>query len=1070
VAVYSDSDRLSLALAAAKLGDWSWDADSDVVTCSDRAAAIFQIPSGSPMTWTGMWELLHPDDAGRARAAVERALATHTDFDVEYRLTNGTGERWVLARGRGLYSETGRVLGMLGVVQDIDESVRTREALRQHADAAGASEERYRAFIDNSSEGIWRLEFTPPIDTSLPVDEQVQLAYANGRLAECNLAMARMYGLDSPEEIVGATLDTMLPASDPEARAYLASIIEAGYRVSDVESKERDVHGNVKYFSNSMSGVVRDGCLHRMWGSQRDISDRKRAGRAQAFLAAIVDSADDAIIAKDLDGVIQSSNAATERIFGYTADELVGRPVRILIPADRQSEEDDILARLRRGDRVDHFETVRLRKDGREIHVSLTVSPVRDDAGRIIGASKIARDITAQRQAAAEIAAQQAWFRITLASIGDAVIATDPRGHVTFMNATAERLTGWRTEDAIDQPLHEVFNIVNEKTRLPVENPGTLVMKLGHMVGLANHTVVIARDGTEHPIADSAAPIRDANDRMLGVVVVFRDVTDERRAEDALAQQREWLETTLESIGDAVVATDVQGRVVFMNRVAEHLTGWHVDQARDRSVYDVFRVVDEQSRQRVDDFVGRVISEGNVVRFGQSSVLVARDGTERTIDHSGAPIRNREGRLTGIVLVFKDVSERRRIELERQGAAAERDRLLDAERAARADAERASRVKDEFVGMVSHELRTPLNAILGWTQLMMSGKRDPAMIERGLEIVARNTRLQAQLISDLLDISRIVSGKLQVDVQAVDLRAVARDAIETVRHDAAAKDIRIELHDDHSTGTIAADPARLQQVIWNLLSNAIKFTGRGGRIDVTLHHHDGHAELTVSDTGAGIRADVLPYVFDLFHQADRSITRRFGGLGLGLAIVKHLMELHGGTVSAESPGEGKGATFRIALPIGIPIPSEAANLPEPAEMPYPAVSLEALRVLVVEDEQDSQDFLRRLLESHGAKVSVAASAREALDAIRERLPQILISDIGLPDMDGYELMRVIRGDDQQQLSVLPAIALTAYARAEDRARAFRAGYQAHLTKPVEPGELVMTIANFAGMVRAHSGR
>ena len=286
--VYSDAERLSLALTAAKLGDWSWDASTDVVTFSDRAAQIFQIPPGPHMTWTAMRELLHPADRDSAREAVEHAARTHTDYDIEYRLTNGTGERWISARGRAVYAEDGTVTGMLGVVQDITEHVRTRETLRAQADAVRESEERYRAFVEHSSEGIWRLEFSPPIDTSLPVEEQISLAYANGRFAECNEVMAHMYRLHSPDDFAGKTLDFMLPASDPEARAYLASIITAGYRVSDVESKERDAEDHVKYFSNSMTGIVIDGRLHRMWGSQRDISDRKQAEHAQAYLAAIV--------------------------------------------------------------------------------------------------------------------------------------------------------------------------------------------------------------------------------------------------------------------------------------------------------------------------------------------------------------------------------------------------------------------------------------------------------------------------------------------------------------------------------------------------------------------------------------------------------------------------------------------------------------------------------------------------------------------------------------------------------------------------------------------------------------
>jgi PAS domain S-box-containing protein len=653
---------------------------------------------------------------------------------------------------------------------------------------------------------------------------------------------------------------------------------------------------------------------------------------AQAYLAAIVDSADDAILSKDTNGIIRSCNRAAERLFGYTAAELIGKPVRILIPADRQAEEDDILARIRRGERVDHFETKRVTKDGRLLDISLTISPVRDSTGTIVGASKIARDITEQRRAAMELAAQQAWFRITLASIGDAVIASDPEGHVSYMNATAERLTGWPLAAAQGRQLEDVFEIVNETTREPVENPAGLVMRLGHIVGLANHTVLIGRHGAEYPITDSAAPIRDAEGRMLGVVLVFRDVSEERRAEGAIAEQGE--------------------------------------------------------------------------------------------------------------------------------------RLLKAERIARAEAERASRVKDEFVAMVSHELRTPLNAILGWTQLTLKAKHDPAAVERGLEVIVRNTRVQAQLISDLLDISRIVSGKIALQIQSVSLTSIVGEAIETVQQEAEAKSIALRTELEDGVGFVAGDPARLQQVVWNLLSNAVKFTPPGGHIVVGLRGMNGHAQITVADDGVGIRAEFLPHVFDRFHQADRSITRRFGGLGLGLSIVKHLVELHGGAVRAESAGEGKGSTFVITLPTSSAAADSDAGEAEVRErIATEAIALQGIRVLVVEDDPDTREFLTRLLDSHGALVVSTASAREALDNFHQARPQILLSDIGLPDMDGYQLIQRIRQQDASAGGTIPAIALTAYARSDDRTRALRAGYQAHVVKPVEAAELLATIESFAEFVR-----
>jgi signal transduction histidine kinase/ActR/RegA family two-component response regulator len=478
----------------------------------------------------------------------------------------------------------------------------------------------------------------------------------------------------------------------------------------------------------------------------------------------------------------------------------------------------------------------------------------------------------------------------------------------------------------------------------------------------------------------------------------------------------------------------------------------------------VFNIINENSRRAVESPVTRVLLEGTVVGLANHTVLIAADGTERPIDDSGAPIRSRDGRIVGVVLVFRDVTERRRGELERRDAALERDRLLDAERAARADAERASRVKDEFVAMVSHELRTPLNAILGWTQLMVKSDAGPDVIRRGLDVITRNTRLQAQLISDLLDISRIVSGKLRLDIAQVDVAAVVSDAIDTVQRDADDKRIAIR-RDMANVGVIAGDAARIQQIIWNLLSNAIKFTPEEGQITVRLRKIGLDAEIAVADTGVGIRPEFLPQIFDRFRQADQSITRRVGGLGLGLSIVKHLLELHGGSITAESGGMGRGATFTIVLPASAAAGTMGMSSDAGANEPMPAPdSLNRLRILVVEDEPDTCEFLERFLTGYGARVVIARSAADALSRLSSETVDIVISDIGLPGMDGYDLIQRIRKLPAHAGGATPAIALTAYARAEDRMRAFRAGYQAHLAKPIEGAELVATISSFAGLI------
>jgi PAS domain S-box-containing protein len=656
----------------------------------------------------------------------------------------------------------------------------------------------------------------------------------------------------------------------------------------------------------------------------------------EAYLAAIVESSDDAIIAKDLDGTIRSFNAAAERLFGYTAAEAIGQSVVMLIPPERRDEETEILARLSRGERISHFETIRVAKNGERIEVSLSISPVRDASGVIIGASKIARDIRETKRAAAALAAQQEWFRVTLGSIGDAVIAADCEGRVSFLNPAAERLTGWPMSDALGRPLAEVFHIVNEESRRPVENPAEKALRLGHVVGLANHTALIARDGTEWPIADSAAPIRDQAGAVLGVVLVFHEISEQRHSE-------------------------------------EHI---------------------------------------------------------RTI-------------------------------------AAERERLLYNERAARAEAERANRVKDEFVAMVSHELRTPLNAILGWIELLKRQHADPATLAHGLEVVGRNTRLQAQLISDLLDVSRIASGKLHLELDRVNLVEIVRQSAESFQPAAADHNIHLDMKLPAEPISLVGDAARLQQVLWNLLSNAIKFTPKGGTVRIELHRREQSAQLLVSDTGMGIRREFLSDIFERFRQGAAMTTRRHTGLGLGLSISKHLVELHGGTIAASSAGEGMGATFAVELPL------QHAALGEPTARPGPTseetasqaatISFAGTVILVVEDDADTRELVGRLLESHGARVLLAASAPEALTLLQATPAQMLLSDVGLPQMDGYDLVRHIRSSGRPEAS-MPAIALTAFARAEDRTRALRAGFNAYVAKPVDPHELLAVVASFLNLL------
>jgi PAS domain S-box-containing protein len=555
---------------------------------------------------------------------------------------------------------------------------------------------------------------------------------------------------------------------------------------------------------------------------------------------------------------------------------------------------------------------------------------------------------------------------------------------------------------------------------------------------------------------------------LLGLILAFNVrrqlVTVSRSYEGALTgerEQRQWLDTTLKSIGDAVIVTDAEGRVTLINAVAEAVTGWKSDEASGRPLPEVFRIVNEGTRAVVENPVTKVLRAGAVVGLANHTVLIAKDGTETPIDDSGAPIKDEEGKTIGVVLVFRDIRERKRAE-------AEREQLFEREQAARVEAEEANRLKDEFLATASHELRTPLTAIVGWTRMLRAGGLDAKTAAGALETIERNADAQTRLIEDLLDISRIISGKLLLDTRPVEMAPVIRDAVSAVRPAAQAKNIAVLTSVDARTGVVLGDANRLQQVFWNLLSNAVKFTPKGGRIEVRLGLVDSQVEFSVNDTGEGIEPEFIPYVFDRFRQADGSKTRRHGGLGLGLAIVRSLVEMHGGTVGARSEGHGRGATFSVRLPVlalqGGGISDGARETAGGALGIECPPKLDGVRVLLVDDDRDTLEMLDAVLSKCEAEVVKAASAAEALREIERRRPDVLVSDIGMPEADGYEFIKRVRAFEAERgdASSIPALALTAYAKPEDRVRALTDGYQVHLSKPVEPAEFALVVANLIG--------
>jgi PAS domain S-box-containing protein len=651
-------------------------------------------------------------------------------------------------------------------------------------------------------------------------------------------------------------------------------------------------------------------------------------------------------------------------------------------------------------------------------------------------------------------------FRLLVESITDyAIFMLDPNGYVITWNSGAERIKGYRADEIIGQHFSKFYPPEALHRRLPDHE----LKEAGTKGRFEDEGWRIRKGGTRFWANVVITAVHDQSGELRGFAKVTRDLTHRREHEEALRQSEERFRLLVDGVAEyAIFMLDANGYVMTWNSGAERIKGYRADEIIGQH-FSKFYPADvaeggwPEHELQVATETGRFVEEGWRVR---------KDGSRFWANVTITALRDESGRLRGFAKLTRDLSERRRAEaLEADGA--QREEMLEAERSARIAAQRAARVKDEFLATLSHELRTPLNSILGWTQVLrMQGTPKPEDFQRALEVIERNTRAQAQLIDDLLDLSRIMAGRIRLDVQQIALVDVARGAVESAEPTAQAKGVRLESILDPGVGIVSGDPGRLQQIFWNLLTNAIKFTPKGGKVQVLLQRVNSHVEFVVSDTGIGIPASFLPYVFDRFSQKDSSTTRTHGGLGLGLAISKQLVELHGGSLQAKSPGEGLGATFIVSLPLTV-LNTEAGS----AGRVHPAApiaedrsllpNLAGIHVLVVDDELDARDLIQRVLQEQGATVSVASGGAEALRIMETMEPDALISDIGMPEMDGLQLMRRIRAGEPKGRRI-PALALTAFARAEDRKRALLAGYQSHVAKPADMAELVIVVAGLVG--------
>jgi PAS domain S-box-containing protein len=770
----------------------------------------------------------------------------------------------------------------------------------------------------------------------------------DGIITSWNRAAERVYGYPR-EDMIGRSVITLIPPDRMAEEDAMRARVLAGDAIYDIVTRRRCADGRETPVALSLVPIRTDeGDIIGVLRLARDETGREHAQRASRRLAAIVESSDDAIISKDLNGIVTSWNQAAEAMFGYTAAEMIGRSIRTIIPDHLQSEEDHVLSRIRSGERVDHFETIRRRKDGTMLNVSLTVSPIRDLDGRIIGASKIARDISERKRADIE--------REKLHEVGAIVSATLDRS--TIVQAVTDIATQL-TEAEFGAFLYDTVN--------------------------------------EHGESHQRYTISGAPHEALAIFPKLRDT-----------------ELVAATLGRAAIvrSQDIRADPRYRTYVADGVDG----------------------QLPIRSYLAVPVKAPSGEVFG--GLFFAHPLPNRFDD--------RHQRLATGVASWASV-------------ALENARLY-------VSIQEANRVKDEFLATLSHELRTPLNAILGYARMMRMGILAPGKQPRAIETIERNASSLTQIVEDVLDVSRIVSGKMRLTIQSVNLIAIVQQALEVVKPAADSKHIRLESAFATDTLFATVDPDRLQQVLWNILSNAVKFTPTGGCVSASVHADEEQIEIAIKDTGIGILPAFLPHVFERFRQQEAGTNRERGGLGIGLSIARELVEMHGGRIYVESEGLDHGSTFRIILPTTISnvAVDEAASHGASAAGAHRLVNLQGLRILAVDDDPDALALVREILENAGAELMLAASGAEALDALNRSVPDVIVSDIAMPKMDGFQLISEIRTHANPSVRAIPAAALTAYTRSEDSARARRSGFQRHLAKPIDPAELTVAVALLAG--------
>ncbi len=938
--------------------------------------------------------------------------------------------------------ETGEPTHFATITRDLREARRRDRALQ-------SAQQQISSVLAATEVGTWTYEIP-----------------SNRVIADANLS--RIFGV-SLEEAAEATLQTYLRAIHPEDRSIVEKAIGDAIRdgskfLSEYRLMQKD--GSVR--SVIARGRVErdsDGRPLRLPGVILDITDRVAAESAQTALSArleqqgrvmdtLLSSIADFTYIFDRQGHFHYANKALLDLWGLRLDQVIGRGF-----ADLHYPEDLATKLLEQIEQV--YRTRQSVSDkgpyttptGAEGYYEYIFWPVLDTNGEVELVAGSTREITERQKVFDALQQSEENFRTLAETLPDMVWMADPAGHLLWTNSVLLRRTGLSLAELREYAPAQLFHPDDAAT---VRQAWQAAQETGE--GFECQTRVHMHDGAWRWQLLRGTPARDAAGAVYRWIGTATDIHEQRELTQKLAQSETRFRQLADSIPQLAWMARPDGWIFWYNQRWHDYTG---TTPAEMEGWGWQRVHDPEFLPRVMEKWQDSLASG--VPFDMTFPLRGADGVFRPFLTRVMPFRDETGAITMWFGTNTDVSEQKRMEQAR-------DELLHSERAARTTAERTSKMKDEFLATLSHELRTPLNAIFGWIHILKEDAGDAATVEEGIKVIDRNVRAQSQLIEDLLDMSRIISGKLRLNVRQIQPATCVEAAIETVTPAAQAKSIRLEAVIDPHAGPISGDAARIQQVVWNLLSNAIKFTPRGGRVQVILERVDSHLELTVADSGEGIAPEFLPHVFDRFRQADGATTRKHSGLGLGLSIVKQLVELHGGTIRAISGGAGKGATFSIHLPLKVlhtppgdaPHPHLSSAAPAPVAMP--SANLSGIKVLVVDDERDSRELLQRVLEQCGATVAIADSAEHALPMMKDLRPDILVSDIGMPDVDGYEFLRRVRTLPAAEGGTVPAVALTAFARSEDRTKSLLAGFLSHVSKPAEPTELIATIASVVGRI------